>query len=55
MNCILQEWFILTNTFTCITAINKAVDSTALPPSILWVVGISVAAITNYYLVKKLK
>ncbi|HGH4641131.1 TPA: hypothetical protein ACJIWV_002926 [Enterobacter asburiae] len=55
MKQILFAWFVLTNTFACITASINVNNSLMLDSAVPWIVGISLAAITNYLLAKKLK
>lgn len=55
MKQILFAWFVLTNTFACITFSINVNNSLMLDSAFPWIVGISLAAITNYLLAKKLK
>ncbi len=55
MKQILFAWFVLTNTFACITVSINLSSSLKLDSAVPWVVGVSLATLTNYLLAKKLK
>ncbi|VDZ82827.1 Uncharacterised protein [Kluyvera intermedia] len=55
MRQVLFAWFVLTNTFACITASINLNNSLMLDSVVPWIVGVSLAAISNYLLAKKLK
>lgn len=55
MKQILFTWFVLTNTYACITASINVNNSLMLDSSVPWIVGVSIAVISNFLLAKKLK
>ncbi|MCI1899599.1 MAG: hypothetical protein LKI85_14675 [Enterobacter sp.] len=55
MKKMLFAWFVLTNSFACITFSINVNKSLMFDSAIPWVIGVSLASITNYLLVKKLR
>ncbi|PXL03266.1 hypothetical protein DMS22_21205 [Klebsiella variicola] len=51
---LLFAWFVLTNTFFCITVSINVNNLFMLNSAIPWIIEISLAAITNYLLAKSL-
>lgn len=55
MKQILFAWFVLTNTFACITASIRVSTSLMYDSSFPWIMGVAIATVTNYLLAKKLR
>lgn len=52
MKQIVFAWFILTNTFACITLSINVNNMLMINSAIQWILGVLLASITNYLLVK---